>query len=141
MNTGILIWILIMIFVAARIAYRGRRIKVSKVDKKEIKDPDQIIIDTLIKEGSNPEKEHMLEFAFRGNSANISRLKEEMTSEGYQYKPAQSEQDRENTQEWLIIIKPYKLHIDEIRKELDVMNAFAGKNGVEFDGWGTEIEP
>jgi hypothetical protein len=96
-------------------------------------DQDQQIIDGLIKYGSNPEKEHGIEFAFFGNLEDTNNLKNALLPQGYTWDTAQS------TKDMLIMIKFLKLYLPEIKSEISKMETLAREYNVEFDGWSAVI--
>ena len=95
-------------------------------------DQDQDVINNLIKYGSNPEKEHSIEFAFFGDWSNMNKVKDILLTQGYT-------QDASQTDKMLVITKFHKLHLDEIKAETKKMEDLAKQYNVEFDGWSAAI--
>jgi regulator of RNase E activity RraB len=99
-------------------------------DQNVVQDLDKEITNRLIEHGSDPEKEHAIEFAFFGDWSNMNKLKEVLLTQGYT-------QDSNQSDHMLIMIKKYKLHLDKIKSELQKMETMAKEYDVEFDGWST----
>lgn len=95
-------------------------------------DKDQEVINGFIKHGSNPQKDRVIEFAFLGDWSNMNKLRDVLFSQGYQ-------QDTTQTDKMLIMTKPHKLHLDEIKPETLKMQELAKQYNVEFDGWSAVI--
>lgn len=95
-------------------------------------DKDQEVINNLIKYGSNPEKEHSIEFAFFGDWLNMNKVKDILLAQGYI-------QDSSQTDKMLVMTKFHKLHLDEIKAETKKMEDLAKQYNIEFDGWSAAI--
>lgn len=142
MKTKDIMNIILAIAVIAVLAILGNYVRGNNnsVNQNAAIDPDQSVIEQLIKHGSDPEKEHLIEFAFQSDSDNLSKLKEELSLQGYTYDARQSERDpKGDAGYWLIMSKPYKLHLDELKIELAKMEVLANKYNVTFDGWSAGI--
>lgn len=127
---AVIIFIIILVGLSTLVAYSRKNHLVQNQITNQ--DKDQEVINGFITHGSNPEKDHIIEFAFLGDWSNINKLKDVLLSQGYR-------QDASQTDEMLIMTKPHKLHLDEIKPETQKMEGLAKQYNVEFDGWSAVI--
>lgn len=90
------------------------------------------VVDNLIEAGSNPEKEHALEFVFYGSEETLAQVKQKLAERGYR-------DSDESTTEQLVMIKMLPLDLDLIDDESIENNRLSEELDVEFDGWGAAI--
>ena len=88
------------------------------------------VLETLVRDGSKLEKEHLVELAFAGDWKKMNSLKENLLKEGY-------EQVLNQTDQMLVVSKWQKINLEEINKLTDRMEKLAIKRQVVFDGWST----
>jgi len=92
---------------------------------------DQSVIPSLCESGSDPEKEHALEFFFRGPAEGLRALEKQLMAEGMELK-ATEEADT------TMLVK--RMPLDERIIQRSRANAEAAEAlGVEYDGWGSMI--
>jgi len=101
--------------------------KPRKISQHEL---NQQLIDYLIKNGDNLEKEHLVELAFAGNMKKMGSLKNWLLNSGHTEVTGQ-------TDKMLVVSKPMKLEIGGIDKITDEMEKMAKEFNAEFDGWST----
>lgn len=94
---------------------------------------NQEVIDNLIKHGSDPEKEHFIEFAFYGDREKFPALEQYLISKEYQKVSGQAS-------EMVVVGKWMKLHLQKIESEIALLERTAQDFGLEFDGWGAQVE-
>jgi regulator of RNase E activity RraB len=110
----------------------GWKLYSSKIHNPTMVDKDQDVINNLIKHGSDPEKDHIIEFAFTGEWPKMNLIRDMLLTQGYA-------QDITQTNEMLIMTKTHKLHFDEIKADTTKMEKLAKEYDIEFDGWGAVI--
>jgi regulator of RNase E activity RraB len=98
-------------------------------------DMDQRVIEQLIVRGSNPEKEHVIEYAFAGDQNKLADLKAHLCDlMGF-------EEVREGGSGLMLVVSQrHKLDIKEINESTVRLRKIAEDYGVVFDGWGSLIE-
>lgn len=92
---------------------------------------DRSVIDRLIESGSDPEKEHALEYAFRGPAAALERLGLALRERGY---VSVDEQD-----DLIVLATRLPLDLRRVVAESIGNHRLAEEYGVECDGWGALI--
>ncbi len=112
--------------------YHDKNIKTETLDASTNK--NQEVIGNLIKYGSDPEKDHLIEFFFYGDAdrLRLNELKDYLISQGY-------EEMTGHTDQALVVTKSYKLHLDVIGGVTKRMEELAKEYDVEFDGWGASV--
>ena len=95
---------------------------------------DRSVVDSLVKNGSDPQKQHSLEFVFMGPSEGLTRLADSLRDKGYMVVgELNANFDR------VILAKALPLDLSLIVQE-SVANRLAAENmGVEYDGWGAAV--
>lgn len=100
--------------------------------KQNLREQNKLIIDSLIKVGSNIEKLHGVEFAFYGNVIDLAKLKDYLLSIGFFEVINQSDNPED-----LIVSKKMPIEIDLISNEELKMIDLAKEFCVNYDGWST----
>ena len=95
---------------------------------------DRQVVDLLLESGSDPEKEHSLEFVFTGSSEGLKQVADTLQQRGYL--PVE-EGDANSDQ--LVMAKPLVLDLNLIVNESLENHELAESMGVEFDGWGAAV--
>lgn len=93
------------------------------------------VVDRLVDSGSDPEKPHGLEYAFRGAEAGLRTLEAVLAARGYR---ANAESDV--SAGLLVMVKHLPLDAYLIAQESASNFQAADEAGVEFDGWGAAVE-
>jgi regulator of RNase E activity RraB len=94
---------------------------------------DRRVVDNLIKSGSDPQKEHSLEFVFRGDKAQLKRLAQELTPRGY------LEVDSPESADQIVMAKKLSLDLQHVWSESLENQRLCEEFGVEYDGWGANV--
>jgi|SRR5579863_7842221 len=94
---------------------------------------DQRVVDNLIRSGSNPKREHSLDFLFLGEQARLQRLKQELDVRGYVDSGSATQPDQ------LLMVKKLPLDLDLIFSESLENQRLCAEQGVQFDGWGAAV--
>jgi len=91
---------------------------------------DRRVVDSLKKSGSDPEKEHSLEFVFYGDVEALNEMMRVLLERSY------SVVDLSTSERRLVMAKKMRLNLSAISKEaLDHLKE-ADRLGIEYDGWG-----
>lgn len=93
---------------------------------------DRRLIGTLLEQGSNPEKEHIIEHLFIGENEKLQDLSNQLTSDGFVLSSLNENQ--------LTLTKPSKLVGGELSNLTQKLASYTASIGVQYDGWGTKIE-
>jgi regulator of RNase E activity RraB len=101
----------------------------SKIDWQLIMDQD--VIDQLIKSGSDPKKEHLIEFVFVGERTGLNEIQKTLENRGYSTVSLEGET--------LVISRRIILEIGEIFAESRQHLSDASSLGVKYDGWGCHV--
>ena len=95
---------------------------------------DRRVVDSLIESGSNPDKEHQLEFCFHGSSTDpLQALSDQLAKDGY----TPTSFDEETLT--LVITKAMALNVNTIWETSMSLIDLATTHKVEYDGWGAEV--
>jgi regulator of RNase E activity RraB len=95
---------------------------------------DVNVIQNLIKHGSNPNKEHGLDFVFLGEPGNLRQLVSALQDRGFE---PQSGTDPDEGQ--VVMVKRMTLDVRGITALSRGLARMAEEFGVNFDGWGAQI--
>jgi len=95
---------------------------------------DRSVVDALVESGSDPAKEHGLEYAFRGNEAGLRQLAKALGERGY--KPTNG---LDFSAGQIVMIKHLPLELFRIVDESLANHRAAEETGVELDGWGAAV--
>ncbi len=95
---------------------------------------DQRVVDNLIESGSDPKKEHCLDFAFAGEQDALQQLKQTLAERGYT-----PEDSAEEPADQLVMVKKTVLDMHLIWHESLENNRLCEELGVECLGWGVAI--
>jgi regulator of RNase E activity RraB len=95
---------------------------------------DADVVHNLLKAGSNPQKEHALEFVFLGEAEPLRKLTKALKERGYQ--PLKSNDAAAGR---MVQVKKMKLEIPAIAAESVALSQLAAEHGVEYDGWGAAV--
>jgi regulator of RNase E activity RraB len=95
---------------------------------------DEQVVSNLLEAGSDPEKEHALEFFFEGAPAALKEVEAALLERGYE-RPAKSDSGPDQ----LMMVKRMRLELAEIFDESLANQRLAQEHGVECDGWGAEV--
>jgi len=95
---------------------------------------DRSVVDSLIENGSDPEKEHSLEFVFVGSPDGLSRVATALQDRGYD--PV-GKIDISSGQ--IVLARKLVLDLSLIVDESLSHHALAEEAEIEFDGWGAAI--
>ena len=93
---------------------------------------DRRVIGTLLEQGSNPEKEHIIEHLFIGEKDKLQSLSDQLTSDGFILNSLNENQ--------LILTKPSKLIGGELSDLTQKLASYTASIGVKYGGWGANIE-
>ena len=94
---------------------------------------DRRVVDNLIKNGSDAEKIHELDFVFDGNKEQLEKLKQHLVSNGY----INAKFSKNGNQ--LEITKKMILDLNNVQEESRSNRFLCSKYGAEFNGWGASI--
>jgi hypothetical protein len=94
---------------------------------------DRRVVDRLIKGGSNPNKEHSLEFVFRGDRSRLQTLRSALVHRGYVEIGSRTPPDE------LVMAKRLPLDLGRIYSESVENRRHCEELGIEFDGWGAAV--
>lgn len=94
---------------------------------------DRNTIEELVKNGSDPNKPHELEFTFLGPQDLLETLRPVMTARGYRPFAGKSSPG------CLVMVKSMPLSLDDVFRESQANQRSAQNAGVDFDGWGTVV--
>ena len=94
---------------------------------------DRRVVDQLVQSGSDPNKQHSLEFVFRGPSSALDQMRLTLLDQGYslvEWKPAE---------DLLVMAKVMTLELGPIYDASLSHKAECERLGIEYDGWGCSI--
>ncbi len=94
---------------------------------------DRRVVTDLIESGSDPEKEHDLEFVFYGDDHQVQQLRQRLEARGYVDDGLSDGSDR------LVMIKKLPLDLDAIHDESLENHRLCEDLGAVFDGWGASV--
>jgi hypothetical protein len=94
---------------------------------------DRQVVDNLIESGSDPQKEHDLEYVFDGDSTSLQKLQQELEARDYV-----SESSKPPTEQ-LVMVKKLALDMHLIWHESLENHRLCEELNVEFLGWGAAI--
>ena len=95
---------------------------------------DRRVVDSLIESGSDPAKDHQLEFCFCGSDAdNLQTLANQLAEDGYT--PVSFDEDSLT----LVMARSMALNVNTIWETSMYLIDLATTHKVEYDGWGAEI--
>jgi regulator of RNase E activity RraB len=97
---------------------------------------DRHVVKGLIDAGSDPEKEHALEFVFNGEAVGLRHMASVLQRRGY---VPLSPPDYTSGQ--IVMVKKMLLDEDAIFAESKVLRTLAEEHGIEYDGWGAAVVP
>jgi regulator of RNase E activity RraB len=92
---------------------------------------DQMVIQGLIKAGSNPKAPHFIEHSINGERQKLIRLRDELTANGFT--------EVGMGDDHLTVGKESKLDIDEIFSVTGKLSSYCESIGVKYDGWGAAV--
>src|SRR5262245_16601165 len=95
---------------------------------------DVSVIQNLVKHGSDPDKEHSLDFVFQGEPDNLRQISAALQDLGFE--PHQSS-DPDGGQ--VVLVMKKKLDVRGITSISRRLAQLAEEFGVKYDGWGAEI--
>jgi len=95
---------------------------------------DESVVDNLIKNGSDPQKEHALEFVFVGERPGLEATAKALRGRGY--RPLR---ELDFDQGEMVMVKAMKLDVDKIFEESLAHAQTAEEHGVKYDGWGALV--
>jgi regulator of RNase E activity RraB len=95
---------------------------------------DVSVIQNLIKHGSNPDKEHALDFVFLGEPGNLRQIAEALQNHGFE---PQSGADPDQGR--VVMVKRMNLDVRGITSLSRGLARRAEEFGVNYDGWGAAI--
>lgn len=95
---------------------------------------DQRVIQGLLNAGSDPNKEHALDFVFCGDEAGLRQVAQTLAGRGYE--PHASTNFAAGQ---IVMVKKMVLDAREILDESQENFALAGESGVKYDGWGAAV--
>jgi hypothetical protein len=95
---------------------------------------DQSVVRQLIEAGSNPDKDHEIEFVFMGNAAGLQQLLPKMLARGYTPVGALDFSSGE-----MVMARLMPLDESAIFEESLAHRALAEECGVNYDGWGAAV--
>jgi regulator of RNase E activity RraB len=94
------------------------------------------VVQNLLEHGSDPDKEHALEFVLLGEPAALDRMAELLQAEGYQRNdPFETPSGR------MVMVKRMKLDLNEVTAASLALSRLAAEHNVQYDGWGAAIVP
>lgn len=96
---------------------------------------DRRVIDNLIRDGSDPEKPHSLEFVFYGDAHRLGELQLLLESRGYRLIDSASENRR------LVMAISMPLDVSAVARESIFHRNECARLDLEYDGWGASVEP
>lgn len=95
---------------------------------------DRSVVSSLMEAGSDPEKEHCLDYVFRGEEPALRRLASALEARGYEpagdFDPASGQ---------ILLAKRMPLDLTRIVEESVANYHAAHESHVEFDGWGAAV--
>ncbi len=94
---------------------------------------DRRVVDNLRKSGSDPSKDHTLEFVFYGEEQALRSMKDELCARGYTVCDLNPQERR------LVISQPMSLDVNAIFQESLSHTERAKDLGLEYDGWGCTV--
>lgn len=94
---------------------------------------DRHVVENLIKNGSDPAKEHELEFVFVGGDVALKQAKQRLLSRGYVAPAGKADAGQ------LIMVRKLPLDLNQILQESLANQRLAEEVKVEYDGWGAEV--
>jgi hypothetical protein len=95
---------------------------------------DRDVVHALIESGSDPEKEHSLEYVFVGGTVGLKRVASVLQSRGYSPLGKLDYASGE-----IVMAKPLLLDLPVVAAESLANHQLAEENGVECNGWGAMI--
>jgi hypothetical protein len=95
---------------------------------------DRDVVDALVNSGSDPEKEHSLEYFFRGHAEGLTRVARTLQERGY---TPLGELDFASGE--IGLARPMMLELLEIVEESLANHRLAEEAGVECTGWGAAV--
>ncbi len=95
---------------------------------------DRRVVDALIEAGSDPAREHALDFVFRGEPGSLQQLRKGLEARGYVPHPDENEDP-----EQLVMVKRLPLDLDQIFDESLANAELCEELDLEFDGWGAAV--
>ena len=141
-STSIL-WVIIGVVVNPILGFLGGYLRAWQKRKQNIpappNEPQQYpisettrrIIDQMLAHGFRQGEQYKTEFAFFGDATALDRIRDYFLSNGY-------EQDKAQTDEMLIVVRPVTLTYDSIGKALHDVQNLAREYAVTFDGWSVD---
>jgi len=97
---------------------------------------DQSVVRSLIEAGSDPEKEHALEFVFTGEAPSLRKAARRLKDRGYV-----EQAPTDVTEGEIVMVKKMVLDEEAIIAESQANAELAEKCGINYDGWGAEVVP
>ncbi len=94
---------------------------------------DRRVVDELVASGSDPAKEHSLEFVFCGAPAALASLQPRLESRGYRLHEFSPDQSR------LVMAKSLPLDVSAIFGESLAHKDECAQLGLEYNGWGATV--
>ncbi|WP_372365744.1 DUF695 domain-containing protein [Candidatus Uabimicrobium sp. HlEnr_7] len=97
---------------------------------------DRSVVDSLVDNGSDPDKEHSLEFVFMGTSGGLKRIANILQQRGYEPVGKMN-----TTSGQIVLARQLVLDLSLIVDESIENYKLAEDVGVEFNGWGALVIP
>jgi regulator of RNase E activity RraB len=105
------------------------KIKPDEIDRQQI--DDRNIIDTLIKNGSNPKKLHFIEHVFIGDKKDLEKIKKQLEKRNFREVQFENGTLVMGTKQPLILNGMYRV--------TSMLLSLSNDNNVKYDGWGTKV--
>lgn len=96
---------------------------------------DQRTVEQLVEAGSDPRREHALEFVFFGSGETLEAVARALRERGYT-PLAEASPDKGET---LVMVKRLPLDLETISAESEANDELASSLGARFDGWGAAV--
>lgn len=98
---------------------------------------DSRVIHSLTEAGTDPEKEHALEFVFQGDPAALDQVR--CLLEARNYTSLDGVVSKLEKSDEIILVKKMKLDLRAITSESLRLAQLAEEHGVRYDGWGAAV--
>jgi regulator of RNase E activity RraB len=95
---------------------------------------DSRVIRTLIEAGSDPDKEHALDFVFQGEPTALRRIADDLRADGFRPTPSHDPNSGQ-----IVMVKRMPLDLRAVTAESLRLAQLAEEQHVQYDGWGAEI--
>ena len=95
---------------------------------------DRSVVDSLVESGSDPNKEHSLEYVFMGEPGRLKHVMQTLLQRGYE---SVGQLDAASGQ--VVLAKRMALDLSSIVDESIANHQLAEDANIEFNGWGAEV--